>query len=178
MPSTPYDAKGLLVSAIRDADPVVFLEPTKLYRSVKQEIPEELYDVPIGKANVVQEGNDVTLVSWGGMVRVCNEAIEKLGEKYSVELIDLRTIYPLDVDAVIGSVKKTGRCVVVHEAARTCGFGAEISALVSESDLLSLKAPVERVTGFDVVMPLAKYENFYLPNEKRVSRAIEKVMGF
>lgn len=177
-PSNPVDAKGLLVAAIRDPDPVVFLEPTRIYRAIRQEVPEELYATPLSEAKIVQEGTDVTVIAWGAMVRVAQETAQAVGEKISVEVLDLRTISPLDIDAVLGSVKKTGRCVVVHEAARTCGFGAELSALVSESDLLSLEAPVERVTGFDTVMPLAKNENYYLPNAQRVQRAVEKVMGF
>ncbi len=178
MPSTPYDAKGLLVSAIRDPDPVVFLEPTRIYRAIRQEVPEELYTVPLSEAQKMAEGDDVTIVAWGSMVRVAQEAAQALSQKYSVEVVDLRTIYPMDLDTVIESVKKTGRCIVVHEAPRTCGFGAEVSALVSESDLLELQAPVERVTGFDTVMPLAKSEHFYLPNAQRVMAAVEKVMGF
>ena len=178
MPSNPYDAKGLLISAIRDPDPVVFLEPTRLYRSVKQEVPEEEFVVPLEKANVVKEGEDITIIAWGTMVRVALESAAAVSEKHSVEVIDLRTIYPMDIDTIVDSVQKTGRCVVVHEAPRTCGFGAEISSLLNEHDLLSLKAPVERVTGFDTVMPLAKSEQYYIPNTERVVGAVKKAMEF
>lgn len=178
MPSNPYDAKGLLISAIRDPDPVIFLEPTRLYRSVRQEVPEEEYTVPLEKANIVQEGEDITLIAWGTMVRVAMESAAAVLGKHSVEVIDLRTIYPMDIDTIVDSVQKTGRCVIVHEAPRTCGFGAEISSLLNEHDLLSLKAPVERVTGFDTVMPLAKSEQYYIPNTQRVSAAVKKAMEF
>ncbi|MBI4044512.1 MAG: alpha-ketoacid dehydrogenase subunit beta [Candidatus Diapherotrites archaeon] len=178
MPSNPVDAKGLLISAIRDPDPVVFLEPTKLYRSIRQEVPKEEYVVPLEKASVMQEGQDVTVIAWGTMVKAALETAQALSEKYSVEVIDLRTIYPMDIDTIVGSVQKTGRCVIVHEAPRTCGFGAEISSLLNEHDLLSLKAPVERVTGFDTVMPLAKSEQYYIPSIQRVSAAVKKAMEF
>ncbi|MBI2597857.1 MAG: alpha-ketoacid dehydrogenase subunit beta [Candidatus Diapherotrites archaeon] len=179
VPSTPADAKGLLVSAIRDSDPVMFLEPIRIYRAIREEVPQEEYTTPLGKAKTVQEGKDVTVIAYGAMVREAMEAA-KLAEqkKISAEVLDLRSISPLDIDAVNASVKKTGRCVVVHEGPRTCGFGAEISSLINENDLLELEAPVERVTGFDTIMPLAKSEHYYLPNEKRVMDAIEKVMGF
>lgn len=178
MPSNPYDAKGLLISAIRDPDPVIFLEPTKLYRSVKQEVQEEEYVVPLEKANVVQQGEDITLIAWGSMVRVALESAVAVSKDYSVEVIDLRTIYPMDIDTIVDSVQKTGRCVIVHEAPKTCGFGAEISSLLNEHDLLSLKAPIERVTGFDTVMPLAKSEQYYIPNTQRVIAAMKKAMEF
>ncbi|MBI1972220.1 MAG: alpha-ketoacid dehydrogenase subunit beta [Candidatus Aenigmarchaeota archaeon] len=179
MPSTPYDAKGLLTAAMRDPDPVVFFEPKKLYRSPKQEVPEKDYDIPIGKAGVTKEGGDVTLVSWGTMVHVCAEAAEKLkGKNIDAEIIDVRSLSPLDTETILNSVQKTGRAVIVHEAPRTLGLGAEIAATISEADILSLKAPVKRVTGFDIPMPLAKHENLYLPDAGRVSRAAEEVMKF
>jgi len=174
MPSTPYEAKGLLVSAIRDPDPVIFMEPKRLYRAIKQEVPEKEYSIPLGKASIRKEGSDVTLISWGAMVREC----EKTETNVSCEIIDLRTLKPLDMDTVINSVKKTGRAIIVQEAPRTCGLGAEVSARIVEKALLDLKAPVERVTGFDTVIPLAKLEEYYLPNPKRIKKAIEKVMSF
>jgi len=178
VPSNPYDTKGLLAAAIRDPDPVIFYEPMRIYRAIKQDIPEEEYFVPIGKANVVQEGDDLTLIAWGAMLKTCQEAIEKLNNRYSVELIDLRTINPYDSETIINSVKKTGRCVIAHEAIRTCGFAAEIIASINEKALLNLEAPVVRVTSPDVPVPLAKLENYYLPDANRVIKGIEKVMSF
>jgi pyruvate dehydrogenase E1 component beta subunit len=155
MPSTPRDAKGLLISAIRDPDPVIFFEPKRVYRSFKEEVPEDEYTIPIGKAKVVEgfEGTDLTVVSWGSMVFQCMEAIDRLPEEVSVELIDLRTIYPIDFETIATSVRKTGRCVIVHEAPKTAGMGAEISSLVQEHCFLYLEAPVQRVAGFDTPMP-------------------------
>ena len=176
MPSTPYDAKGLLISAIRDPDPVIFFEPKKIYRAIKQDVPEKEYSIPIGKANVVKEGNDATLITYGSLVRTSLKTVENLSE--SVEVIDLRTLKPLDTETIINSVSKTGRVVIVHEAPKTLGLGAEISALINEKALLSLEAPVERVTGFDVVVPLPKTEHYYFPDEKRIQKAIKKVMEF
>ncbi len=178
VPSNPYDTKGLLASAIRDPDPVIFYEPMRIYRAIKQDIPENDYVVPIGKANILQQGDDLTLIAWGSIVKTCQDAIEKLNNKYSVELIDLRTIKPYDTETVISSVKKTGRCVIVHEAIRTCGFAAELIAAINEKALLSLEAPVVRVTAPDVPYPLAKLENYFLPDVNRVLKAIDKVMGF
>lgn len=178
IPSTPYDAKGLLVSAIRDQDPVIFFEPKRLYRAIKQEVPEKEYTIPIGKARVVAEGTDVTIISYGTMVRECEQAMEILKGHVSVELIDLRTLRPLDVDTIIASVKKTGRVVVVHEAQKTGGVGAEIVALINEHAILSLNAPMERVTGPDVIVPLPKLEEYYVIDEKRIAEAVEKVVNF
>ena len=178
IPSNPYDTKGLLAAAIRDPDPVIFYEPMRIYRAIKQDIPENDYIVPIGKANIVQEGDDLTLIAWGAMVNTCQDALEKLNNKYSVELIDLRTINPYDAETIINSVKKTGRCVIVHEAIRTSGFAAEIIASINEKALLSLEAPVVRVTSPDVPYPLAKLENYFLPDVNRVLKGIEKVMNF
>jgi len=161
IPSTPADALGLLKSAIRDPDPVLFLEPKRIYRAVKGEVPDGEHVVPLGRARLVRPGRDVTLVVWGAMVREAEKAAGELaGEGVEAEIIDPRTVSPLDVEAIIASVKKTGRCVVVHEAPRTCGLGAEISALLMEEALLQLRAPVVRVTGFDTVMPLPKGEHF------------------
>ncbi|MBI4017798.1 MAG: alpha-ketoacid dehydrogenase subunit beta [Candidatus Aenigmarchaeota archaeon] len=176
IPSSPYDAKGLLVSAIRDPDPVVFMEPKRVYRAIREDVPETEYTVPIGKANVVQEGSDITLVSWGAMVRECKEALALT--PYSVELIDLRTISPMDTKTVIESVKKTGRAVVVQEAPRNCSVSAEVAATIQKEAFLSLKAPVKRVTGFDTVIPFARMEGFYIADEKRIAKEIEKVMKF
>ena len=168
MPSTPYDAKGLLISAIRDPDPVIFMEPKKLYRSIKEDVPEEEYTIPIGKAKILQEGNDISIISYGTMMRVVKQAVEKLAGKYSVEMIDVRTLSPLDTDTIINSAKKTGRVIIVHEAPKTLGVGAEISALINEKALLNLKAPVIRVTGYDVTMPLPKLENYFIPDINRL----------
>ncbi len=179
VPATPADAHGLIKSAIRDPDPVLFLEPKRIYRAVKEEVESGEHLVPIGKAKLVREGRDVTLIAWGALVRDAQQAAEQLAEaKVEAEILDLRTLSPLDVEAVIASVKKTGRCVVAHEAPRTCGLGAELSALVMEHCLLDLLAPVERVTGFDTVMPLLKGEHFYLPDARRIVQAVRKVMNF
>ena len=180
MPASPYDAKGLLASAIRDPDPVIFFEPLKLYRAYKEEVPEEMYSIPLGKAKVVQEGSDVTLIAWGSMVKTCQEALQlnAQNEKHSIELIDLRTLSPLDWDAIHKSVRKTGRCVIVQEAPKTLGLGAEIAARLAEEDLLSLKSPVVRVTGFDTMMPYFKLENYYIPSPERVLWGVKKAMEF
>ncbi|MBI4452675.1 alpha-ketoacid dehydrogenase subunit beta [Candidatus Woesearchaeota archaeon] len=178
VPSNPYDAKGLLAAAIRDPDPVIFYEPMRIYRAIKQDIPEDEYIVPLGKANVIHQGDDLTLIAWGAMVKTCQDAIQKLQGKYSVEIIDLRTINPYDAETVISSVKKTGRCVIAHEAPRTAGFAAELIASINEKALLSLHAPVVRVTGPDVPIPLAKLEGHYLPDVNRIIKGIEKVMSF
>jgi len=178
IPSTPYDAKGLLISAIRDPDPVIFFEPKRLYRAIKQDVPEKEYVIPLGKARVVQEGTDVTVISYGATVRECEQAIEIVKEHVSVELIDLRTVRPIDVETIITSVQKTGRVIVAHEAQKTLGVAAEIVALINEHALLSLKAPVERVTGYDVIVPLPKLEEYYFVDEKRIAEAIERVMNF
>lgn len=179
VPATPYDAKGLLVSAIRSPDPVVFMEPTRMYRAVRQDIPEDLYTVPLGEARVVQEGSDVTIVAWGAMLHEVLKAAETLvAEGTRPEILDLRTLSPLDVPAIIASVEKTGRAVVVHEAPRTCGLGAEIVAQINEKALLALEAPVERVTGFDTVFPLPQLEKYYLPTPERILEAVHRVMAF
>lgn len=177
-PSTPYNAKGLLISAIRDPDPVIFLEPKRVYRAIKEEVPEEEYTLPIGKAEIVQEGNDITLISWGAPLRTCRQAAEQLGDKYSIEIIDLLTLSPLDKKTIIDSVKKTGRCVVIHEAPKTCGFGAELAATIQEETLLYMKAPVARVAGYDIPVPMAKLENYYLPDTQRIIEAVEKTIQF
>jgi pyruvate dehydrogenase E1 component beta subunit len=179
IPSNPHDAKGLLLSAIRDPDPVIFLEPKRIYRLIKGDVPDGDYEVPIGKAAVVREGEHVTLVAWGSMLWIAAEAADVLaGEGTDVELIDVRTISPLDSDTIVESVKKTGRVVVVHEAPKSCGVGAEIIALINEKAFLNLAAPPSRVTGFDTVFPLSKSEHFYLPSVDRICIAVRRVMEF
>jgi pyruvate dehydrogenase E1 component beta subunit len=179
VPSTPYEAKGLLLSSIRDPDPVLFMEPKRIYRAIREEVPEGDYTVPLGKARLVQEGKDVSIIAWGAMVREVLNAAEQLkADKIDVEIIDLRTISPMDVEAIVNSVRKTGRGVVVHEAPRTCGVGAEVVAVIDEKAFLSLQAPIERVTGFDIPMPLMKSEHYYLLNPKRIVLAVKKVMSF
>jgi len=178
IPSNPYDAKGLLISAIRDPDPVVFLEPKRIYRAFKTEVPEEEYTIPIGEAKVIQEGTDLTLISYGAMLHYTQKALEEMKDKPSIEIIDLRTLSPLDFDTILKSVQKTGRVVIVHEAPKNLGIGAEISARINEKALLDLKAPVKRVTGFDVPVPLAKLEDYYLPSAYRIKKGIREVMSF
>jgi 2-oxoisovalerate dehydrogenase E1 component beta subunit len=176
-PSTPSDAKGLLMSALRHPDPVIFLEPKRLYRTSKEDVPDGTFETPIGKARTAREGTDVTVITYGAMTPTCLEAAEQLasGGTASVEVLDLRTLVPLDVDAVLASVKKTGRCVVAHEAPRTCGYGAELVALVAERALMSLSAPIARVAGFDTPFPYT-LEHVYLPDARRVTHAIEHVL--
>ncbi len=176
IPSSPYDAKGLLISAIKGSDPVVFMEPSRLYRAVKEEVPEESYAVPIGKAKVVREGSAVTVISWGSMLQQAKLALTHTD--VDAELIDLRTLKPLDADAVIASVKKTGRCVIVQEAPRTGGFASEIIALINDNALASLQAPVSRVTGFDVPFPFYKLEDHCLPSVERIVAAIEATANY
>jgi len=167
-----------LLSSIRDPDPVIFLEPKRIYRAIREEVPEGDYTIPLGKARLVQEGKDVTVVAWGAMVREVLNAAEQLkGDKFDLEVIDLRTISPMDMEMVITSIKKTGRGVIVHEAPKTCGLAAEIIGFINEKALFSLQAPIERVTGFDVPVPLMKSEHYYLPNSKRIMIAVRKVMA-
>ncbi len=177
-PATPHDAKGLLLSAIRDPDPVIFFEPKRVYRSYREQVPEGEYTIPIGKAKIVQEGTDLTVVTWGAQLFQCLEALDQLPDDLSVELIDLRTLNPLDADAIAQSVEKTGRCVVVQEAPKTASLGSEISSIVQERCFLSLKAPVQRVAGFDTIMPYAKLELDYLPDAKRIAEAIEQCVAY
>ncbi|HTS32934.1 MAG TPA: alpha-ketoacid dehydrogenase subunit beta [Thermoplasmata archaeon] len=176
IPSTPADAKGMLLTAVHDEDPVMFLEPKRIYRSVSGEVPEGDVRVPFGKARQVREGNDVSLIAYGAMVPVVSEAADKLaGDGVSAEVLDLRTLVPLDEAALLSSVEKTGRAVIVHEAARFCGVGGELAALLAEKALYSLKAPVARVTGYDTPFPYA-LENLYLPNADRVVHAVRATM--
>jgi pyruvate dehydrogenase E1 component beta subunit len=179
VPAAPTDAKGLLLSAIADPDPVIFLEPIRVYRAIREEVPEETYQVPIGEARVVREGEDVTVVAYGSMVREVKLAIEKLREEdgTSVELIDLRTLVPLDAETLVRSVEKTGRAVIVQEAPRTGGFAGELIALIQERALYSLQAPVARVTGWDTVFPLKRSERHYLPTPERIAAAVRRVLA-
>ncbi len=177
VPSRPADAKGLLASAVEDPDPVIFLEPIRLYRAVRETVPEDPYTVPIGEASIEREGTDVTLVSYGAMMKETRQAAEVLAERgVSAEVVDLRTLVPLDTDRLLASVEKTGRVVVVHEAPRTLGFGAEVAALVAERALYSLQAPPKRVTGWDTVVPLKKSEQYYLPSVGRIVAAAEETL--
>ena len=178
VPSTPYDAKGLLTSALRDPDPIIFLEPKKIYRTVRGEVPDDEYTVPIGKANVAREGNDVVIFAYGAMLHVALEAADLAAAKrISVEVVDLRTIIPFDIETIMSSVKKTGRVVILHEACKTCGFGAEIAAQIAERGILNLKAPIVRVAGFDVPFAYALEED-YMPQAARVVNAVERVYNF
>ncbi|HEY8429570.1 MAG TPA: alpha-ketoacid dehydrogenase subunit beta [Sandaracinaceae bacterium] len=177
-PSNPYDAKGLLLSSIRDDDPVLFLEPKRVYRAVKMEVPEDDYEVPIGQAKVVREGDSVTVVSWGAMVYEALSAAETVAaEGIDCEVIDLRTLWPLDVDTIARSVEKTGRLVVVHEAPKTCGFGAEVVQSVSEKAFLRFEAPPVRVTGWDTPFPYT-LENEYLPLAHRIVPALRETAAY
>ncbi len=177
IPSTPKDAKGLLISSIRDPDPVVFLEPKKLYRAFKQEIPDGSYTEEIGKANVVKEGEDITLVGWGAMIpKIVKAADHVADEGVSVEVIDLRTIYPYDEETVHESVRKTGRLIVVQEAPRTLGFASEIVARAVDKEMLSLKSPPLRATGFDVPFPLYKMEDWAIPDVDRIVKKIREAI--
>lgn len=177
IPSTPYDAKGLLIAAIRDPDPVLFLEPKRIYRAFKQEVPEDAYTLPIGKAKVIQSGDDVTVVTWGAMVPDVQKAVAGLND-ISVEVIDLRTISPMDRETIVTSVEKTGRILIVHEAAKSFGAGAEIMAIVNEKAFLSLEAPPTRLTGFDTIFPLPRGEEHYLPSQARIQQKIRELAAY
>jgi 2-oxoisovalerate dehydrogenase E1 component beta subunit len=173
VPSNPYDAKGLLLSAIRGEDPVIFMEPKRVYRASKGEVPEGDYTVPLGQAKVVREGRQVTVLTYGAMVHTVVEAAEKVAaDGFDPEIIDLRTLLPLDTETVLASVRKTGRAVIAHEAPKTCGYGAELAALICEKALLHLEAPIARVAGFDTPFPYT-LENEYLPSPDRVAKAIK-----
>ncbi len=178
IPSTPADAKGLLLEALRGEDPVIFLEPKRLYRSMRDEVPEGNHTVPLGQARTVRSGEHCTILCYGAMVPVALEAAQQAeAQGWSTEVIDLRTLVPLDAATVLASVQKTGRVVILHEAPRTCGYGAELSALIAERALTSLQAPVLRVTGYDTPFPYT-LEHSYLPDAPRVLRAIEHVMSY
>jgi pyruvate dehydrogenase E1 component subunit beta len=174
VPSSPRNAKGLLIASIRDPDPVVFLEPTRLYRLIKEDVPESDYTVQLGKARTVRPGKDVTVIAWGSMLHRTMQAIEG----FDAEVLDLMTLSPFDEEAVLQSAKKTGRVVIVHEAPETGGLGAELSATIAQHAMLHLKAPIIRVTGYDVVMPLPKLEDYYLPSIEKIRKGIENVMQY
>ncbi|MEM9728013.1 MAG: alpha-ketoacid dehydrogenase subunit beta [Myxococcota bacterium] len=177
-PSNPYDAKGLLLSAIHDDDPVVFFEPKRVYRAIKMDVPEEAYEIPLSEAKVVRPGADVTCVAWGAMLYEAYAAAESVSsEDIDVEVLDLRTLWPLDLDAIVQSVKKTGRLVVVHEAPKTCGYGGELVALVTERAFLHLEAPPQRVTGWDTPFPLT-HEHEYLPLQHRIVPALRETARY
>jgi pyruvate dehydrogenase E1 component beta subunit len=174
MPASPYYAKGLLVSAIRDPDPVLFLESTRLYRLIREDVPEGDYSVPLEKARVVQEGKDVTVISWGYMLQRSLQAVEG----FDAEVIDLMTINPFDEETVLASVKKTGRVVIVNESPKVGGFGSEIAAFIAEEAMLHLKAPIVRVTSYDVVLPLPRLEDRYMPTVERIRKGIGEVLKY
>jgi pyruvate dehydrogenase E1 component beta subunit len=176
IPSTPHDAKGLLAASIRDPDPVVFLEPKLIYRAFREEVPDDDYTVELGEAAVRREGTDVSLFTWGAMTRPSLEAAEAVAEAgIDVEVVDLRTLSPMDTDAIVESFEKTGRAVVVHEAPKTGGLAGEITATIQEEALYYQEAPIERVTGFDVTYPLYALEDYYMPEHARIEDAIREV---
>jgi 2-oxoisovalerate dehydrogenase E1 component beta subunit len=179
IPSSPQRAYGLLLAAVRDPDPVIFLEPKRIYRAVKQDVPDDGAALPLDTCFVLREGRDITLITWGAMVKETLAAAETLSkEAVSAEVIDVATLKPLDADTILASIDKTGRSVIVHEAALTGGFGGEIAARIAESGLLSLQAPIERVTGYDTVMPLPRLEHHYLPSEGRIVAAARRALAF
>jgi pyruvate dehydrogenase E1 component beta subunit len=180
VPADPYEAKGLLTAALADPDPVVFFEPARVYRAIKTEVPEEPYSIPLGKARVVQEGTDITLIAWGAHVRTVKAAAQRLEADGTAraEVIDVRTLSPFDYETVVASVSKTGRAVIVHEAPKSCGFGAEICAQIMERAVLHLQAPVVRVTGLDTIPPLAKLEDYYQPDAGMVLHTAKALLTF
>jgi pyruvate dehydrogenase E1 component beta subunit len=179
VPSTPAEAKGLLTASIRAEDPVIFLEPSRLYRGEKQEVPDESYEIPLRRARIVREGKDVTIVAWGAMIPAAERAADDAAKDgVAAEIIDLRTLQPMDQETILASVRKTGRAVVVHEAPRTCGLGAEIAALIAENALLSLESPVVRIAGPDITIPLPKTEDYYYVGPERILRGVRRVMEF
>lgn len=179
IPSTPYDAKGLLISAIQDPDPVIFMEPKRIYRAIKQEVPEEKYSIPIGKAKVLQEGEQLTIIAYGAMIREVQKAMVLAKQKdLSIELIDLRSIWPIDRDTIRESVRKTGRVLIVTEAAQSYGPAAELISIVNEEAFLSLEAPPTRLTGHDTVIPLPMGEKYYMISPERIMFEIEKLIRY
>lgn len=179
VPSTPHDAKGLMISAIESDDPVIFMEPKRIYRAIKQEVAEEKFSIPIGKAKVLTEGRDVTVIAFGALIRECQKAIVMTKEAgISVELIDLRTIYPIDRETIVNSIKKTGRVVIVAEAPESFSVGSELMAIANEEAFLSLEAPPKRVMGFDTIVPLAQGEPFYMISPDRIFYEIEKTVRY
>jgi pyruvate dehydrogenase E1 component beta subunit len=178
IPSTPYDTKGLLTAAIRDPDPVMFLEPKLIYRAFRGDVPAESYEVPIGEAAVRKEGTDISVFTWGAMTRPTMEAAEQLEGEIDAEVVDLRTVSPLDTDTIVESFKKTGRAAVVHEAPKSGGLAGEIAATIQEEALLYQEAPVERITGFDTPFPLYSLEDYYLPEPARIKEGIRDAVNF
>lgn len=179
MPSSPARAYGLLLASIRNPDPVIFLEPSRLYRWAKQEVPNDGKALPLDVCFTLRVGSDVTLVTWGSLVKETLSVADKLAkEGISAEVIDVATLKPLDIDTILASVEKTGRCVIIHEAARSCGIGAEISAQIAERGMMYLQAPVQRVTGYDTIVPYARLEKFYLPSEDQIINAVQQVMEY
>lgn len=179
IPSSPMRAYGLLLAAIRDPDPVVFLEPSRLYRWAKQEVPNDGKALPLDMCFTLQIGTDVTLITWGAMLKETLAAANALADEgISCEIIDVATIKPLDMKTILASVEKTGRCVIIHEAARTCGVGAEIAAQIAERGLMFLQAPIQRVTGYDTIVPYARLEKMYIPSEQQIIDAVYRVMEF
>jgi pyruvate dehydrogenase E1 component beta subunit len=178
IPSTPYDTKGLLTASIRDPDPVVFLEPKSLYRASREEVPTGSYTVPIGEASIRREGTDISVYTWGGMTAPTLDAAENLEGEIDVEVVDLRTISPMDIDTIVESFEKTGRAAVVHEAPNTGGMGAEIAATIQEEALLLQEAPIERITGWDTHYPLYALEDYYRPGVQRIEHGIRNAVGF
>jgi pyruvate dehydrogenase E1 component beta subunit len=179
IPSTPYDAKGLLIAAIEDPDPVIFMEPKRIYRAIKQEVPEEKYSIPIGKAKVLNTGEQLTVIAYGAMIREAQKAIAMAKQQgWSVELIDLRSIWPIDRDTIRESVRKTGRVLIVTEASQSYGAAAELISIVNEEAFLSLEAPPTRLTGFDTVIPLPLGEKYYIISPERIFFEIEKLIRY
>lgn len=179
IPSSPARAYGLLLASIRNNDPVVFLEPKRIYRYVKQNVPDNGEALPLDKCFVLREGHDVTLITWGAMTKETMEAADTLQQQgIEAEVIDVATISPIDFDTILGSVAKTGRVVIIHEAPKNCGVGAEIAAEIADRGLLSLQAPIKRVTGYDTVMPYFKMEKYYMPSTKRIINAVKEVLAF
>lgn len=178
VPSNPFDAKGLLAASIRSNDPVIFLEHMKLYRSMRSEVPEEAYVLPLDKVAIAREGRDVTVITYGYMVHEALKAADALKDKISVEVVDLRTISPLDTETIIQSVEKTGRTVIVQEAQRQAGVAAQVAAEIAEKAILSLKSPILRVTAPDTIYPFGQMENQWLPNAKDIQKAVEETMTY
>jgi pyruvate dehydrogenase E1 component beta subunit len=179
VPSSPHDAKGLLLAAIADPDPVLFFEPKRIYRAIRQEVPEGAYEVPLGPAAVVREGQDVTVVAFGSLLPLARQAADALeSDGVSVEVLDLRTVWPLDLATVLASIEKTGRCVVVQEAPRSVGLGAEVASLIQEKAFFALRAPVRRVSGLDTAVPFYRMEHYYLPNASKIQAAVRDTLAY
>lgn len=178
-PSTPEDAKGLLIAAIQDPDPVIYFEPKALYRSAKGEVPEKMYETPIGKARLAREGSQVSLITWGAMVHTCLRAAAQLEtDGISAEVLDLRTLSPLDITAILATAEKTGRVVIAHEAPNSGSWAAEISSLIHERAMLKLQAPVKRVGSWDIRMPLFRLEKYYIPDADRIIKAVKETLSY